>query len=233
MLLELCLGWSKPGKAALWRRLARAPEAVAGLSAGRPLAWERRASQPGGARADLGHCQGGALTMLLCRAQLLHGLRLGVRESVADGVFARLAHDGTCRPQGVARTRGLRRAWRERERCTREEHLRRRGLLWVSWTGGRTERGGVTGDRDSHRELSRDADTKVWQTERGRQTRHTYTACSQTHSTGHRPHRPPHALGTRERGSERRNAQETVSRGWPRSEPGSPSRKRFLVPNCS
>ena len=81
----------------------------------------------------------GALTMLLCRAQLLHGLRLGVRESVADGVFARLAHDGTCRPQGVARTRGLRRAWRERERCTREEHLRRRGLLWVSWTGGRTE----------------------------------------------------------------------------------------------
>ena len=173
----------------------------------------------------------GALTMLLCRAQLLHGLRLGVRESVADGVFARLAHDGTCRPQGVARTRGLRRAWRERERCTREEHLRRRGLLWVSWTGGRTERAAVTGDRQPPRTQSRRGHEGA--SKRGRQTRHTYTACSQTHSTGHRPHRPPHALGTRERGSERRNAQETVSRGWPRSEPGSPSRKRFLVPNCS
>ena len=41
-------GWSKAGKwARLWRRLARAPEAVAGRPVGRSrsLPWERRASQ--------------------------------------------------------------------------------------------------------------------------------------------------------------------------------------------
>ena len=60
-------GWSKAGNRRLRRRLARAPEVVAGHQVARPLAWERRVSQSCQARpeearelisgtATTGHC---------------------------------------------------------------------------------------------------------------------------------------------------------------------------------
>eukprot|EP00964_Phaeocystis_antarctica_P066599 scaffold40272_cov68-Phaeocystis_antarctica.AAC.5 len=72
-----CLNGQRQGNGRLWRRLARAPEAMAGRSVGRSLPWERRASQSAG--AEFGPCQGGhfdhaaVLHVLQPRAGSVHG----------------------------------------------------------------------------------------------------------------------------------------------------------------